>query len=63
MKVKLSLDEDGVASVPANMVSGGGVAGIGIGPQGEPGVNPDKRKKKLRDVVMTKTPLKRLVPR
>lgn len=63
MKAKHRLDEDGVAAVPANVVAGGGVEGIGIGPRGEPGAYPDKRKKKLRDVVISKTPLKRVVPR
>ena len=29
--------------VPANNVGGGAIAGIGVGPQGEPGVNRKKR--------------------
>jgi hypothetical protein len=35
----------------ANSAGGGGVAGIGVGPQGEPGLTPDqikKHKKKVR---------------
>lgn len=44
-------------AAPVNTAGGGSVAGIGVGPQGEPGVYP---KKKLRQVVLTKTPLKRL---
>lgn len=44
-------------AAPANAAGPGSVAGIGVGPQGEPGVYP---KKKLRQVVLTKTPLKRL---
>lgn len=44
-------------AAPANAAGSGSVAGIGVGPQGEPGVYP---KKKLRQVVLTKTPLKRL---
>lgn len=31
-------------SVPANAASGGGVAGIGIGTNGEPGVSKKKKK-------------------
>lgn len=44
-------------AAPANAAGAGSVAGIGVGSQGEPGVYP---KKKLRQVVLTKTPLKRL---
>lgn len=32
--------------VPANSAGGGGIDGIGVGPRGEPGVMP--KKKKLR---------------
>jgi hypothetical protein len=39
--------EDGCCPVPANAAGGGHVAGIGIGPDGEPGVKP-RRKKKIR---------------
>ena len=39
------LEEDGMG-VPANSVSSGNVAGIGVGSQGEPGVRPKKKKKK-----------------
>ena len=31
---------------PANAVGGGSVAGLGVGPMGEPGVHPRKKKKK-----------------
>ena len=31
---------------PANQVGGGSVAGLGVGPMGEPGVHPRKKKKK-----------------
>ena len=55
-----SLLEDGIAAGAANAVGGGGVEGIGIGPKGEPGMYP--KKKKLRDIVMTKTPLTRIIP-
>ena len=59
MKASSKVNEDGLANVPANFAGGGGVEGIGVGLKGEPGVKP---RKKLRDVVMTKTPLKRIVP-
>ena len=36
------IDED----APANAVGGGSVAGLGVGPMGEPGVHPRKKKKK-----------------
>ena len=36
------IDED----APANQVGGGSVAGLGVGPMGEPGVHPRKKKKK-----------------
>lgn len=36
------IEEDAVA---ANAVGGGHIAGVGIGPQGEPGVPPKKKKK------------------
>lgn len=39
---KENIKEDGV--VPVNVVSGGQVAGLGVGQQGEPGVNPKKKK-------------------
>jgi hypothetical protein len=45
---KKKIDEMGAGAVggggPTNTAGGGQVAGIGIGPQGEPGVNPKKRK-------------------
>lgn len=37
--------------VPANNVGAGNIAGLGVGPQGEPGVN----KKKKKEVVPFKT--------
>jgi len=49
---KHSIKED----APTNSVGGGGVAGVGVGPQGEPGV---PKKKKLRSIVMSKKPLSR----
>ena len=60
-----NLKEDGAAFVsttPANAAGSGGIAGIGTGAadQREPGV--DKKKKKLRDITVMSTPIKRLVP-
>lgn len=43
------LTEEDAAAPPANNVGNGAIAGVGIGPQGEPGV----RKKKKKEVVMT----------
>ena len=40
------VEEDLQSSVPLNNVGSGGVDGIGVGPKGEPGVYP--KKKKLR---------------
>ena len=34
---------------PANSAGGGAIAGIGVGPDGEPGVHPNKKKKKVYD--------------
>lgn len=42
----MKLKEDGVVGgVPANNVGGGQIAGLGVGPKGEPGVG--KRKKPM----------------
>lgn len=41
-----NLKEDIQSPVPLNNVGSGGVEGIGVGPKGEPGVYP--KKKKLR---------------
>ncbi|CAB4181964.1 hypothetical protein UFOVP1071_98 [uncultured Caudovirales phage] len=59
-----NLKEDGAAyasTTPANAAGSGGVEGIGVGPRGEPGVDL-KKKKKLRDITLMTTPIKRLVP-
>ena len=42
------LDEDGV---PANCAGAGGIASIGIGPEGEPGVSPQTQKKHKKAVL------------
>ena len=54
MNKKINETESGGAF---NAAGGGGIAGIGVGPQGEPGI---KRHKKLRDIILNKTPLNRL---
>ena len=48
---KKDIDEE-----PANSVGGGAIAGLGIGPDGEPGVskkNQKKHKKRIRDIMGT----------
>ena len=55
------IKEDMASAIPANAAGSGNIAGIGVGPKGEPGVYP--KKKKLRDITLTKTPLKRLLPK
>jgi hypothetical protein len=43
----MKLKEDGVGvGAPTNSAGAGGVAGIGVGPQGEPGVSPKVQKKR-----------------
>lgn len=44
--------------VPANAVSGGKIAGMGVGPQGEPGVGP-KAMKRYKDKNAANAPRKR----
>ena len=45
------IDED----APANAVGGGNVAGLGVGPMGEPGVHPRKKKKKKETLIDGRT--------
>ena len=45
------IDED----APANAVGGGSVAGLGVGPMGEPGVHPRKKKKKKETLIDGRT--------
>lgn len=54
---KQYLEEDGIVGggAPANSVGSGAIAGVGIGPQGEPGVS----KKKKLSPLLTKTPITR----
>jgi len=55
----MAIKEDMTTTVPANAAGSGNIAGIGVGPKGEPGVYP--KKKKLRDITLTKTPLKIII--
>jgi len=34
----MKLKEDGISAAPTNNAGGGAIAGIGVGPQGEPGI-------------------------
>tara|TARA_B100000609_G_C17167445_1_gene409704 strand:+ start:751 stop:1236 length:486 start_codon:yes stop_codon:yes gene_type:complete len=43
---------------PANSAGGGGVAGIGVGPDGEPGINVKKKKKDLTKLLTRFTTVK-----
>jgi hypothetical protein len=54
-----NIKEDGSTGA-VNCAGSGGIEGIGVGPKGEPGVS--KKHKKLRQIVMTKTPLTRIMP-
>jgi hypothetical protein len=52
---KQFLEEDGEgATAPANNVGGGAIAGVGIGPQGEPGVNMKKKKTPIITPTLTR---------
>ena len=39
-----------------NVVGGGQIAGLGVGPQGEPGVKPRKKKKVIPFAIFTRKP-------
>jgi hypothetical protein len=56
------IKEDMTSVVPANAAGDGAIAGLGIGSQGEPGVYV-KKKKKLRQIVMNKVPIRRQLPK
>ena len=55
-----NIGEEGNGPIATNNTGGGAVAGLGTGAadQKEPGV----KKKKLRDITITTTPLRRMVP-
>ena len=40
---------------PTNAVGGGSVAGLGVGPMGEPGVHPRRKKKKKETLIDGRT--------
>ena len=42
---------------PTNSAGSGGIAGIGVGPQGEPGVTPKAQKKRYGQTKSTPTPV------
>lgn len=50
------LKEDGAVVVPANNVGGGNIAGIGVGKQGEPGINKKKKLTPFLGFVRRKVP-------
>ena len=54
MTLKQFMEEDGGA--PANNVGGGDVAGLGVGPQGEPGVKLRNKKKVVPFAIFTRKP-------
>jgi len=47
---------------PANSAGSGGIAGIGVGPQGEPGITPSRTKYKKDNALFTKKVLRRRLP-
>jgi hypothetical protein len=57
---KNKIIEDGESGAPANNVGGGNIAGVGVGPAGEPGVMPKNgivgqgfgKRKKKKSIVM-----------
>jgi hypothetical protein len=58
IRFKDFIKEDGAPAPPANAASGGGIAGIGIGPNGEPGVAKKRKKKLVLGTIRRKTPPK-----
>ena len=59
--MKKQIKEDGVSMVggaPANSVSGGQIDGLGVGPKGEPGVKPKKKKSVMPFKMFTRKPPK-----
>lgn len=59
--MKQRLKEDGigmVGGVPTNNVGGGDISGLGVGPQGEPGVDKKKKRKVMPFKMFTRNPPK-----
>lgn len=55
------VDDNGILvqeDAPANNVGGGNIAGVGVGPAGEPGIMPKKKKKKTIIMGMLKRNIK-----
>ena len=50
------IKEDGAVVVPANSVGTGAVAGIGVGPQGEPGIKKRKNVMNFTSFIRRKNP-------
>lgn len=57
--MKRTIKEDGIGMVggaPANAVGSGEIAGLGVGPQGEPGVSKKNKKKVMPFKTFTRNP-------
>jgi hypothetical protein len=54
--MKQKLKEDGIAVVPANNAGQGNIAGIGVGKQGEPGINKKKKLTPFMGFIRRKAP-------
>ena len=54
---RAAMMEDGLSGsgVPANNMGGGKIAGAGIGSQGEPGVNPQRKRKRILTDILKRT--------
>ena len=58
MKTFKQFNEDGVmgGGTPTNAVGGGAIAGIGVGPQGEPGVKKKKPNPPIMGFIQKRRP-------
>lgn len=50
-----NIGEETVSAVPTNSAGGGAIDGIGVGPKGEPGVNPKKKLRVLFPMIKRKS--------
>lgn len=57
MKKDCNLDKKVYEDAPVNNAGGGNVAGIGVGPQGEPGVTPKVQRKRYGSTKSIPTPV------
>lgn len=55
-KTEKYIQEDGAVVVPTNSAGSGAVAGIGVGPNGEPGVNKKKKLTPFMSFIKRKSP-------